>query len=76
MKSYTFSEARQNFATLLDQAQRDGAVRIQRRDGTSFVLVPEQATTSPLDVAGIIPAQPVSRDDILTSVDDGRQRYA
>lgn len=75
MKSYTFSEARQNFATLLEQAQRDGAVRIKRRDGTSFVLVPEQATTSPLDVAGITPEQPVSRDDILTSIHDGRQRY-
>ncbi len=76
MRSYTFSEARQNFATLLDQAQRDGAVRIQRRDGTSCVLVPEQPTISPLDVAGIIPEQRVSRDDILTSIDDGRQRYA
>ncbi len=76
MKSYTFSEARQNFATLLDQAQRDGAVRIQRRDGTSFVLVPEQPTTSPLDVAGITPEQHVSRDDILTSIRDGRQRDA
>src|SRR5256885_13305267 len=30
MKSYTFSEARQNFAAILEQARREGAVRIQR----------------------------------------------
>src|SRR5262249_37768924 len=41
VKSYTFSEARQNFAAILEQARRDGAVRIQRRDGQSFVLTPE-----------------------------------
>ncbi len=75
MKSYTFSEARQNFATILEQAQRDGAVRIQRRDGQSFVVRPEQATTSPLDIAGITPEQTISRNDILTSIQDGRQRY-
>ena len=75
MKSYTFSEARQNFATVLEQAQRDGAVRIQRRDGQSFVVRPEQATTSPLDIAGITPEQTISRNDILTSIQDGRQRY-
>src|SRR5689334_19031428 len=53
MKSYTFSEARQNFAAILEQARRDGAVRIQRRDGQSFVLIPEQQNTSPLDIAGL-----------------------
>jgi Antitoxin Phd_YefM, type II toxin-antitoxin system len=47
VKSYTFSEARQNFAAVLEQARRDGAVRIQRRDGQSFVLTPEPFTCSP-----------------------------
>lgn len=75
MKSYTFSEARQNFATILDEAQRDGAVRIQRRDGQSFVVLPEQSTASPLDIAGIQPEQFISLDDILISIQDGRQRY-
>ena len=75
MKSYTFSEARQNFAAILEQARRDGAVRIQRRDGQSFVLIPEQQNTSPLDIAGITPAQPISRDDILTSIREGRRSY-
>jgi len=75
MKSYTFSEARQNFATVLEQARRDGAVRIQRRDGQSFVLLWEQPNASPLDVAGITPAQSINQDDILTSIQDGRHRY-
>jgi len=75
MKSYTFSEARQNFAALLEQARRDGAVRIQRRDGQSFVLMPEPATTSPLDVAGVTPVQPISRSDVLQSIQEGRRGY-
>jgi hypothetical protein len=70
MKSYTYSEARQNFAAILEQARRDGAVRIQHRDGQSFVLMPEQQTTSPLDIAGITPTQEISRDDILSSIQD------
>lgn len=33
MKVYTYSEARQKFASVLDKAQKDGVVRIRRRDG-------------------------------------------
>lgn len=75
MKSYTFSEARQNFAAILEQARRDGAVRIQRRDGQIFVLTPEVPTSSPLDVMGITPSQTVSRDYILESIQEGRRNY-
>ena len=76
MKSYTFSEARQHFAAILEQARRDGAVRIQRRDGQSFVLMPEPATTSPLDVAGVTPGQSISQSDILESIQEGRRSYS
>ena len=31
MKSYSYSEARGNFATVLDEAERDAAVEIRRR---------------------------------------------
>jgi hypothetical protein len=75
VKSYTFSEARQNFAAILDEARRDGAVRIQRRDGQSFVLRPEEQSISPLDIPGITPTVPVTRDDILESIEEGRRRY-
>jgi hypothetical protein len=53
MRTYTYSEARQQFAAVLDQAKRDGAVCIRRQDGSSFVLQPMAATGSPLDVPGV-----------------------
>jgi hypothetical protein len=53
MKVYTYSEARQRLASLLDQAGREGQVRIRRRDGRMFVLQPVTASRSPLDVAGV-----------------------
>lgn len=75
MKSYTFSEARQQFASVLEQARRDGSVRIQRRDGQSFVLTPEISKVSPLDISGITPNQPVTRKDILQSIQEGHRSY-
>lgn len=38
MKEFTYSEARQQLATLLEQARRKGAVRSRRRDGQVFVV--------------------------------------
>ncbi|WP_276677518.1 type II toxin-antitoxin system Phd/YefM family antitoxin [Nitrosomonas europaea] len=38
MKVYSLSEARQNFAAVLDNAQKEGAVRIMRRDGRIFII--------------------------------------
>lgn len=75
MKSYTFSEARQNFAALLEQARRDGAVRIQRRDGQSFVLTPEAQKASPLDIPGVHLSRPVTRQEILESIQESRRNY-
>ena len=53
MKTYTYSEARQRLATLLDQARRDGQVMIRRQDGTAFVVQPVVPASSPLDVPGV-----------------------
>lgn len=75
MKSYTYSEARQNFAAILEQACRDGAVRIQRRDGQTFVVTPEDAATAPFDSAGGTLAQPISRDEIVQSIQESRRSY-
>jgi PAS domain-containing protein len=71
MNVYTYSEARQNFAMLLEQAQREGAVRIRRRDGQTFVITPEQATGSPLDVEGI--TLDVTAEEIVAFVREGRR---
>jgi hypothetical protein len=50
MRTYTYSEARQRLATLLDQARREGRVQIRRQDGSVFVLQPMASERSPLDV--------------------------
>jgi hypothetical protein len=75
VKSYTFSEARQHFAAILEQARRDGAVRIQRRDGQSFVLTPETQNVSPLDIPGVQLNRPVTQKEILESIQEGRRTY-
>ena len=53
MKEYTYSEARQKLSTVLDEAKREGAIRIRRRDGQAFILKSEVKPQSPLDVKGL-----------------------
>ena len=53
MTSYTFSEARQKFAKVLDTAQKDGSVLVKRRDGTVFEIHPVPKKDSPMDVKGV-----------------------
>jgi PHD/YefM family antitoxin component YafN of YafNO toxin-antitoxin module len=72
MKTYKFSEARQNLAALLDEAASSGEVRISRRDGRSFVLRPVRTKRSPLDVPGIDSG--LSGEEIVKAVREGRRR--
>jgi len=53
MKVYTYSQARQQLASLLDQSRREGKVQIRRRDGQLFILQPVAAGGSPLDVPAV-----------------------
>jgi hypothetical protein len=53
MKVYTYSQARQNLAGLLEEARREGAVHIKRRDGQEFVITPGKGRRSPLDIQGV-----------------------
>ena len=50
---YTYTEARQNLASLLDRAAQEGEVRVKRKDGQTFVIRPEKKEGSPLDVEGV-----------------------
>ena len=70
---YTYSEARQHFASVLEMAQRDGAVGIRRRDGRSFVLQPMSLGTSPLDVEGV--DLDVTGAEIVEMIRTGRERF-
>jgi PHD/YefM family antitoxin component YafN of YafNO toxin-antitoxin module len=53
MTIYTFSEARQKFASVLDKARTEGKVLIKRKDGSVYVIQPFDQKGSPLDVKGI-----------------------
>lgn len=72
MVKYTFSQARQNFASVLNRAQLEGEVLVQRKDGSSFVIKPYPLRKSPLDVNGI--DSHMSSDEILDFIQDSRNR--
>jgi antitoxin (DNA-binding transcriptional repressor) of toxin-antitoxin stability system len=72
MKAYTYSEARENFATVLEEAERDGAVEILRRDGAVFRLSPApRPKASPLDVPGV--KLSVKTQELVAAVREGRE---
>ena len=71
MRVYTYSEARQNLASLLEQAAQEGEVWIRRKDGQVFVIQPKRAEASPLDVEGVDLG--LSRSEIVQFVHEGRR---
>jgi antitoxin (DNA-binding transcriptional repressor) of toxin-antitoxin stability system len=73
MTTYTFKEARQKLASLLEQAVKNGEVRIKRRDGQVFVIRPQKRVGSPLDVEGV--KLGLTRQEILESIEEGRKAY-
>ncbi len=73
MNVYTLSEARQNLASILDQAAREGEVRIIRKDGQVFVIRLQRSTKSPLEVEGIDLG--VTTHEIVDFIDGGRRTY-
>ena len=73
MNTYTYTEARQKLASLLEQAARNGEVRIKRRDGQVFVIRPQKRQGSPLDIEGV--QLNLTRDEILESIAESRRSY-
>jgi PHD/YefM family antitoxin component YafN of YafNO toxin-antitoxin module len=73
MNVYTYSEARQRLAALLDKALKEGEVRIRRKDGQVFVLRPQTRSMSPLDTDGLDLG--LSREEIVEFVREGRREY-
>lgn len=72
MKAYTYTEARQNLATLLDEASRGTEVRIRRRDGSVFSVRAIAPTQSPLDVPGV--ETDWTLDEIVSEIREWRER--
>lgn len=71
MQTY-FEDQQQSLSFLLEQAQREGEVRIQRADGQVFVLRPEKVKRSALNVLSI--KLSVSTDEIIEIIREGRER--
>jgi prevent-host-death family protein len=69
MKVYTYSQARQNLAEVLNQS-KDEEVLIRRRGGDSFAIVPKPREGSPFDVPGVKTGATTS--DILAAVKESR----
>jgi hypothetical protein len=72
MQVYTYSEARQKLAFVLEQAEDTGKVLIKRKDGRTFALVPERNAQSPLNVPSI--KANITTQEIVDIIRDGRER--
>ena len=72
MQIFTYSEARQKLASVLDKAESTGSVIIQRRDGRCFTLIPQKAPVSPLDVPSI--GARISTEELVDLVREERCR--
>jgi len=72
MQVFTYSEARQKLAMILDQAENTGKVLIRRKDGRTFALVPEKVVSSPLDVPSI--KANITTQEIVDIIREGRER--
>ncbi len=73
MKVYTYSEARQRLADVLNIAKTEEVV-IKRRGGETFSIIYKKNTTSPFDVPGI--KTKATTKDILAAVRESRERFA
>ena len=72
MQVYTYSEARQKLAIVLEQAENSGKVLIRRKDGRTFALIPEKIASSPLDIPFI--NANITSHEIVDIIREGRER--
>ena len=71
MRIFTYTEARQKLAEVLDIALTE-QVMIKRKNGDFFLLVYKKQKESPFDVPGI--KTKVTTEDILTAIRDSRSK--
>jgi len=72
MQVYTYSEARQKLASILENAAKTGKVLIRRKDGRTFALIPEIVSFSPLDVPSI--QTDITTQEVVDIIRAGRER--
>ncbi|HEX4963076.1 MAG TPA: prevent-host-death protein [Thermoanaerobaculia bacterium] len=72
MKVYTFTQAREHLAAVLEEA-REQEVIIRRRNGDQFsIVLRQQHGTSPFDVASV--NTKATTQDILDAIRESRER--
>lgn len=71
MSVYTYTEAIQKIAFLLEEAFQLGEVRIRRDDGQMLVIRPEPTAISPLDVEGVDLG--ITTQEIIECIHEGRR---
>jgi len=73
MKVYTYSEARQRLASILNIARTEEVI-IKRRGGETFSIIFRKSEKSPFDVLGI--KTKATTNDILYAVKESREGSA
>ena len=73
MKGYTYSEARQRLAEVLNIARKEEVV-IKRRGGETFSIIFRKSKKSPFDVPGI--QTKATTKDILKAIRESRERFS
>ncbi|RMH15453.1 MAG: prevent-host-death protein [Acidobacteria bacterium] len=71
MKVYTYTQARERLATVLEEAKREEVV-IRRRNGDQFSVVLRQPGKSPFDVTPI--RTRATTQDVLDAIRESRER--
>ena len=73
MKIYTYSEAREKLASILEESKTEEVV-IRRRKGDTYVIVPQSSgpRRSPFDVPSL--SKGLSIREILEAIRESRER--
>jgi hypothetical protein len=71
MKVYTYSEAKQSLANILNIAKNEEVI-IKRKSGETFSVIFRKSKKSPFDVPGI--QTKANTQDILEAVRESRER--
>ena len=72
MKIYTYSQAREKLADILEESKSEEVV-IRRRKGDMFSIIPKTPRgRSPFDVPGL--QTDITREEILEAIRESRER--
>jgi len=72
MKIYTYSQAREKLADILEESKKEEVV-IRRRKGDTFSIIPKlPPRRSPFDVVGL--RKRITQKEILEAIRESRER--